>query len=113
GLAARDARGALFELAHQSAREPGGQGAHRARADGNGLEQLHDGALERGGGVSAQLRAADAKVDPRMPVTASAGSRIEPRLGPGAAAPSAAMRSSSAADTTGWCVPRIWQERVA
>ena len=41
GCSARNARGALSQLAHQSARESRGQDAHRARAGGDDLEQLY------------------------------------------------------------------------
>ncbi len=86
GLAPRDARRALSELAHQPARQSGGQGADRAGAGGYGLEQLHLRTLERRGGMPAQFRAAHARPDSGKRPAAGSGARVEPWVTPRSAA---------------------------
>ncbi len=86
GHAARDARGALPQPAHQPPRERRGQGAHRARAVGHGLEQLLRRPAGRHRGMPAQLRAPHAQADPREPAAAGAAARLESWLKPRAAA---------------------------
>ncbi len=92
GLAPRDARRALSELAHQPARQSGGQGADRAGAGGHGLEQLHLRTLERRGGMPAQFRAAHARPDSGKRPAAGSGARVEPWVRGRRAALGVAMR---------------------
>ena len=64
---ARDARRTLSELAHQSAREPRGQGAHRTGANRHGIAQLHAGPAGAHRSELAQFRAPHARTHSREP----------------------------------------------
>ena len=70
---ARDARGALLQLAHQPAGQRGRPRAHRARAERHGVGQLPRRAAGRRRSGAAQLRQAHAHADPGMQRAGAAG----------------------------------------
>ena len=108
--AARNACGALSELAHQSPGERRGQGAHRTGADRHGIAQLHAGSAgTQRGRACAVLRAACANSFRRAASNRAPGAGWQHRqkIAVTMVDSARAMPSSSAAVTTGWSAPRI------